>query len=83
MWGKQCLPSTNYAFFPTFCVERLAKTFYGLIDLVDIAICDLEGLRIAVDGSNGVFHDISPGLKADKRTLYLLGEQVELVKVGI
>lgn len=77
------LPRANNIFLPILCIERLAETFNGLIDLVDIGVRDLEGLGIAVDGPYGVLHHLSPGLQPDERALDLLCEEIELIEVGV
>lgn len=77
------LPRAYNIFLPILCIKRLAKTFDGFIDLVDIGVRDLEGLGIAVNGPYGVLHHLSAGLQPDERALDLFGEEIELIEVGI
>lgn len=77
------IPCANDAIFSVLCIERLAEAIDGVVDLVDVAVGDLKGLGVAIDGTNGFFNNFSSCLQAYHGALYLLRESVELLEVGI
>lgn len=56
------IPSANDAFLSPLRIERLTEPFDCLIDSVNVGVGDLERLRVAVDGTDGIFHYVSTGL---------------------
>lgn len=80
---QRVLPCANDAFLAALRVERLAQAVDSIIDLVDIGICDLKRLCIAVDGTNGLLNYLSTGLQAHQRALDLPREPVEFVEVSV
>lgn len=77
------IPCADDPLLPTLCVERLSKTINGIVDFIDISIGDLEGLRVAVNGADGMLDDIPPRLEANHRALYFLGKKFEPLQIGI
>jgi hypothetical protein len=69
-------PSTNDAFLVDLGIERLSEPVNRVIYSINIVVGNLQGLGIAVDGSDGIFDNFAAGLQAPKGALDLLGKKL-------